>query len=210
MKKLMLSLAAILASAILIAACESTTTRDTASGAKPKLSDSELETKIKNNINTDEKIRAADLSVKAHANDNEVTLSGEVPTEVMRVRAVALAKEAHPGVVVTDRIVVKPAELTRAAYTEEKAREARDKAKATGEKIGNTLDDAWIHTKIVSKLIGNSTTPERKINVDVVNNVVTLRGAVQTAEQKAEAERIAKDTEGVTRVINQLKVNRTA
>ena len=210
MKKFILSLGVILASAILIAACESSTTRETATGAKPKLTDSELETKIKNSINTDERIRAADLSVKADADDNEVTLSGELPTEALRVRAVALTKEAHPGVALTDRIVVKPAELTRAEYTEERAREARDRAKTSGDKIGTTLDDAWIHTKIVTKLIGNTTTPERKINVDVVNNVVTLRGTVQTAEQKAEAERVAKDPEGVTRVVNQLKVDRAA
>ncbi len=210
MKKFILSLGVILASAILIAACETSTTRDTATGAKPKLTDSELETKIKNNINTDERIRTADLSVKADADDNEVTLSGELPTEALRIRAVALAKEAHPGVALTDRIVVKPAELTRAEYTEERAREARDRAKTSGDKLGTTLDDAWIHTKIVTKLIGNTTTPERKINVDVVNNVVTLRGTVQTAEQKAEAERVAKDTEGVTRVVNQLKVDRAA
>ncbi len=74
MKKFMLSIGMILASAILIAACETTTTRETASGAKPKLTDSELETKIKNGINTDEKIREADLSVKADADDNEVTI----------------------------------------------------------------------------------------------------------------------------------------
>ena len=210
MKKFILSLGVILASAILIAACETTTTRDTATGAKPTLTDSELETKIKNNINTDERIKAADLSVKADADDNEVTLSGELPTEALRVKAVALAKEAHPGVALTDRIVVKPAELTRAEYTEERAREARDRAKTTGDKIGSTLDDAWIHTKIVTKLIGNTTTPERKINVDVVDNVVTLRGVVQTAEQKAEAERVAKETEGVTRVVNRLRVDRAA
>ena len=65
------------------------------------------------------------------------------------------------------------------------------------ETIGDTLDDAWIHTKIVAKLIANSTTPERKINVDVVKNVVTLRGAVDSAEERAAAEKVAKETDGV-------------
>jgi len=74
------------------------------------------------------------------------------------------------------------------------------------ETIGDTLDDAWIHTKIVAKLIANSKTPERKINVDVVKNAVTLRGTVESAEEKAEAERIAKETDGVQKVTNQLKV----
>lgn len=91
-------------------------------------------------------------------------------------------------------------------YTAEQAREERARAKENKETIGDTLDDAWIHTKIVAKLIGNSKTPERKINVDVVNNAVTLRGTVESAEEKAEAERTAKETDGVQKVTNQLKV----
>lgn len=91
-------------------------------------------------------------------------------------------------------------------YSEEQAREERARAKENKETVGDTLEDAWIHTKIVAQLIGDSKTPERKINVDVVNNAVTLRGTVDTAEARAEAERIAKGTEGVTKVTNQLKV----
>lgn len=91
-------------------------------------------------------------------------------------------------------------------YTEEQAREERARAKENKETIGDTLEDAWIHTKIVAKLIANSKTPERKINVDVVSNAVTLRGTVDTAEEKNVAEQIAKETEGVTKVTNQLKV----
>ena len=91
-------------------------------------------------------------------------------------------------------------------YTEEQARQERERAKANKETIGETLDDAWIHTKIVAKLIGNTTTPERKINVDVVNGVVTLRGTVDTAAARTEAEQTAKETEGVKKVNNQLKV----
>jgi osmotically-inducible protein OsmY len=95
-------------------------------------------------------------------------------------------------------------------YTEEQAREERARAKQNKETIGYTLDDAWIHTKIVAKLIGDSQTPERKINVDVVNNEVTLRGTVDTPEAKSEAERVAKETDGVKKVTNQLKVSPAA
>jgi hypothetical protein len=91
-------------------------------------------------------------------------------------------------------------------YSEEQAREEREKAKANKETIGQSLEDAWIHTKIVAKLIGDADTPERKINVDVVDGAVTLRGTVDTAEAKSEAERIAKETDGVNKVTNQLKV----
>jgi osmotically-inducible protein OsmY len=95
---------------------------------------------------------------------------------------------------------------SRGAYTEKQAAEERERAKQSKETIGDTLDDAWIHTKIVAKLIANSDTPERNINVDVVNNVVTLRGTVNTAEAKTEAGKIAKETDGVKSVTNQLKV----
>src|SRR5215510_732091 len=91
-------------------------------------------------------------------------------------------------------------------YTEEQAREERERAKAHKETVGQSLEDAWIHTKIVAKLIGDADTPERKINVDVVDGAVTLRGTVDTAEGKSEAERIAKETDGVKKVTNQLKV----
>ncbi len=95
-------------------------------------------------------------------------------------------------------------------YTEEQAREERARAKQNKETIGDTLEDAWIHTKIVAKLIGDTQTPERKINVDVVNNEVTLRGTVDTPEAKSEAERVAKETDGVKKVVNQLKVSPAA
>ena len=99
-----------------------------------------------------------------------------------------------------------PTPTPQTKYSEEQARQERARAKENKETIGESLDDAWIHAKIVAKLIGDAQTPERKINVDVVNNEVTLRGTVDTPEAKSEAERIAKETDGVKKVVNQLKV----
>ena len=70
-------------------------------------------------------------------------------------------------------------------------------------------DQATGSAKVVGQLVTDSDTPERKINVDVENGIVTLRGTVETMQQKQEAERIAKQTEGVKRVNNMLKVSRT-
>jgi len=110
----------------------------------------------------------------------------------------------------TPRTAATPAPTATPKYSEEQAREERARAKQNKETVGDTLEDAWIHTKIVAQLIGSSQTPERKINVDVVNNDVTLRGTVDTPEAKAEAERIAKATDGVKKVVNQLKVTPAA
>jgi osmotically-inducible protein OsmY len=171
------------------------------------MTDAQLENSIRSKLDSDAQLKAAaNIRISANASRNEATLSGTVDSQASRNRAVELAKSANAGLVITDNISVKPRELTRAEYTEDQARSERMKAKDYKERIGDSLDDAWIHTKIVAKLIGDATTPERKINVDVVNNAVTLRGTVDTQDQKSEAERIARTTEGVKSVNNQLKV----
>jgi hyperosmotically inducible periplasmic protein len=206
MRKLFLASFVVVAFGLILTACAPAESTDTTNKPAANMSDSELENKIKARFDSDARLKAADLSVSADAEKNEATLSGVVGTQSLRTKAVDLAKEASPGLILTDKIEVKPREMTREEYTEEHAREEREKARGTGDRLGDSLDDAWIHTKLVAKFIGDADTPGRKINVDVVNNVVTLRGTVDTAEQRAEAERIARDTDGVRRVVNQLKV----
>ena len=47
---------------------------------------------------------------------------------------------------------------------------------------------------------------ESTINVDVVNDIITLKGTVANAAQKASAEKVAKSIEGQKGVKNELKV----
>jgi len=177
------------------------------------LTDSDLKTQIQDRLNADPELRAADLSVKADADHNMATLSGTVPSEALRTRALDMAKAVHPGLTIDDKIDVKPneagREVSRSEYTREHARKEVETAKAHNESVGDSIDDAWIHSKIVAKLVTDKDTPERKINVDVMNNVVTLRGWVNNAKERQEAERIATETEGVKRVNNQLKIGRS-
>jgi hyperosmotically inducible periplasmic protein len=209
MIKLILTSILVAAICLVLGACatnDRTAEVSNANTARVKMSDSELENTVKARIMADAQLKAVNLDVDADADTNRVTLSGTVDSQPLRTKAVDLAKSAQPGLNVTDKIEVKPREVSLTEYTEDQAKQARDKAKSLGDKIGDSLEDAWLHTKIVAKLIANSKTPERKINVDVVNNLVTLRGNVDTAEEKVEAERIAKDTDGVKGVKNQLKV----
>jgi hyperosmotically inducible protein len=186
-------------------ACEPTTS----SSPSPPVTDSELESQIRAKLNSDTQLKTAGIEVRANATRNEATLTGEVPTPALEQRAIELTRGVRTGLVVNDKIEVKPREVSRTEYTEEQARAERSKAKDLKDQIGDSLDDAWIHMKIVAKLIGDADTPERKINVDVVDNVVTLRGTVDSPQQKAEAERIAKETDGVKSVKNQLKVGKS-
>ena len=183
---------------LLLHACSTNGTNSSAS------SNSNMEQSIKTQLSSDPQLQG--IAVDAKTDKNEVTLSGTVLTEDLRTRAVDLAKNGRPNLVVTDKIDVQPREVARNEYTEDMARAAREKAKEFGDKIGNSLDDAWIHTKITAKLIDNPDTPSRKINIDVIDQVVTLHGQVDTIAAKDEAERTAKQTEGVKRVNNRLKV----
>jgi hyperosmotically inducible periplasmic protein len=174
--------------------------------------DSDLKNQIEDRLNSDAELRAANLGVKADADHNMVTLSGTVPSETLRTKAVDMAKAVRPGMTVDDKIDVKPSEgreVSRSEYTQENARQEVEKARANKESIGDSIDDAWIHSKIVAKLVTDKNTPEHKINVDVTNNIVTLRGWVDNAKERQEAERIAAETDGVKRVNNQLKVGRS-
>jgi hyperosmotically inducible periplasmic protein len=190
-----------IAGVLALSGCSSNSPKSSAAS----YSNSDLERLVKAKLATDPDVAAA-ISVDAEASNNEVKLTGTVPTESLRTRAVDLAKSAKDGLIITDKIDVKPRELSRNDYTEDLARQDRERARTSGDTIGKSIDDSWIHTKITTKLIGNSDTPARKINVDVVDGVVTLRGAVDNQTAKEEAERVAKSTDGVKRVRNLLKV----
>lgn len=172
-----------------------------------QMSNADLANNIKARLDADDQLKTANLKVNADKDKKVATLSGTLESESLRSKAIDLAKSAQPDLTIQDQIEITPTEVSRKDYTEQMAKEEWAKAKQFGEKVGNQVDDAWIHGKIVAKLIANSKTSQRTVSVDVNNNVVTLRGTVQDAEQKTEAERIAKETDGVKRVDNQLKVS---
>src|ERR1044072_6402435 len=119
--------------AIFFSACE---TAHTSSDRPNKMSDADLKNIIKTKIDTDAQLKAANLAVDADVDTNTATLSGTVNAQGLRTRAIELAKSAQPGLVITDKIEVKGGEVSRERYTEEMAKEARDKAKRSGDSIG--------------------------------------------------------------------------
>jgi osmotically-inducible protein OsmY len=70
--------------------------------------DSDLENAVRTKLENDPQLKSADVSVNADAVRNEVTLSGTVRTRAAREKAIELAKSAKPGVLVNDKIDVKP------------------------------------------------------------------------------------------------------
>jgi hyperosmotically inducible protein len=203
-----LTIAAI-AAALVGCSNTSTTTagNNPTNSSAPKLSNSDLEQAVKGQLASNPNLQPDKISVSADADKNQVTLSGTVYSETARTEAVNAAKTAHPGVEVVDKIDVKPGDMPKSAFNENMATQERDRARSTGDKIGTSVDDAWIHMKLSAKLLGDSSTPARKINVDVTNGTVTLRGSVPNAEAKQEAGRDAMSTDGVKHVNNLLRIN---
>jgi hypothetical protein len=93
--------------------------------------------------------------------------------------------------------------ITREEYDKNRAEYEREKGSST---IGQGVNDSWLWFKTRAALLTTSDVRESTINVDVVNDVVTLKGTVETAAQKAKAEEVAKDIDGVKSVKNELKV----
>lgn len=82
----------------------------------------------------------------------------------------------------------------------------RAEAKNAGSTIGSGLEDGWIHLKVRAALAAVDDLRDSTINVDVDNNVVTLRGSVGNAASKKAAEDAAKKVDGVKSVTNKLEI----
>lgn len=113
MKKLNLILLVLmgLGVGLVLAGCQNNRAGGTQGSAK--MSNSDLEDSIKTKLNSDPDLRAADLSVSADVDNNEVKISGKVASENLRSRAVDMVRSSHAGLVVTDKIDVEPKELSR-------------------------------------------------------------------------------------------------
>ncbi|MBW2305683.1 MAG: BON domain-containing protein [Deltaproteobacteria bacterium] len=77
-----------------------------------------------------------------------------------------------------------------------------------GRTAGEVIDDATITTKVKAKLLTESILKGFAISVQTFEGLVTLIGAVDTAEQKAQAESIARSVSGVVGVNNNLKIKK--
>ena len=70
--------------------------------------------------------------------------------------------------------------------------------------------DSGITSAVKSKLAADDTVKAYQVDVDTSNHVVTLKGDVNTSSAKERAVAIARSTDGVRDVIDQLRVNDTA
>lgn len=77
---------------------------------------------------------------------------------------------------------------------------------STTQPAGTQVDDAWITTKVESKLAADPQVSALNVNVNTNEGVVTLTGRVKSEENRREAVKLARDTEGVKEVRDLLEV----
>ena len=94
----------------------------------------------------------------------------------------------------------------------ETAREATadlgDRAATAAGQARNAVEDGALTAKIKSKMALDDTVEALEIDIDTVNGVVTLTGTVDTDAQEKRAIQLARETNGVTRVVDRLEVRR--
>jgi len=84
-------------------------------------------------------------------------------------------------------------------------------AEKVNDKVGPVaqamLDDASVTARIRAKLLADPEVKSLHIGLDTTDGRVVLNGVVATADQRAEAEKLASHTEGVKSVTNLLQVS---
>jgi hypothetical protein len=138
-------------------------------------------------------------------NTNTATRNGNAAIVVNNNANTANANNANTANANTANRRTYNANISEADYEREKARYGTE-AKEAGDTIGSGLKDGWLWTKTKGSLAGVDDLRDSTINVDVDNGVITLRGTVANAAQKAAAMKAANAIEGKTSVKDQLKV----
>ena len=187
-----------------------------ATQARP--SDEQLTSEIATKIANHETLSAD--AVKVTVENGVVTLSGMVGKDADKATAERLARV--PGVVRVENNLKsrekptdagtgtagKVADATKsgADKTVDASKKAAKGTKKAVSKTGEVITDGWITSRIKTKFMADDTLRASSIDVDTNDNVVTLNGAVPTEAARTKALSLAKEVEGVDRVVDNLKV----
>jgi len=191
--------------------------------------DAGITSAVKTKMAADNTVKASEINVDTH--NHVVTLNGTVGSAAEKERAVTIARNTNGVNSVVDDLRVGPvatsgtfdrdrdadrdrdySELAKQTATgvkektETAAHDAKVKSEHAAEKTGEVVTDAAITSAVKTKFLAEPGVPGTAINVDTNNHVVTLTGTVKSKAESNKAVAIARDTKGVKRVVNHLKV----
>lgn len=157
---------------------------------KEAIADSVITTKIKAEYAKDKQVSA--MRIKVDTDDKGVvTLSGNARSKAESDQAEKIARETKGVTSVSNNIMVG---------------DAGDKKSMTGS-VKENVGDAMITTKIKAAFVADRWVRSRNMKVDTDDKgVVTLTGKAQNQAESDQAEKIARETKGVTSVTNNIVV----
>jgi hyperosmotically inducible periplasmic protein len=159
--------------------------------------DTAIANRVSAKLGIDPNLRQYDLHVDS--SENIVTLRGLVSSAEERQQAERIARDSRGVRGVNNMIEVGPG----AASGEGAVGGGGADEAAAGDR---DRPDAWLTTKVKSKLATDMDVRARNVEVDTENAVVTLSGEVRSPQEAEEAERLARETEGVREVRNELRI----
>jgi hyperosmotically inducible protein len=191
-------------------------------------SDPGITTAVKSKLAADDTVKAYQIDVDT--NNRVVTLSGVVETSAAKDQAVMIARQTDGVQDVVDRITVNPAAAATTGDlredANEAAREAREEAREATEEVrefgrdaqatagdaanrtGAVMTDAAVTSAVKTKFLADTTVSGLKIDVDTRDGAVTLNGTVATKAEADRAMSLARNTNGVKSVVNNLRIGR--
>jgi hyperosmotically inducible periplasmic protein len=207
--------AAVLAAAIMTVACAQT--------------DAGITTNVKTKFAADDTVKAYQVDVDTR--NGVVTLSGAVENTAAKEQAIKIARETNGVRDVIDQIRVGEAAATAGSYdlenrvergaaelkeegreaaaeVKEESREAAAKAGELADKAGAAITDAAITSAVKAKFLADTTVKGLSIDVDTSNGMVTLNGNVTSKAEADRAMTLARNTDGVKGVHDNLKIGR--
>jgi hyperosmotically inducible protein len=191
------------ASMVPIAAQAQTPGNKTSSAASSKLAaapegrtDDAIQDRIEHRLATDAGVKKYDISVKV--SNGRVRLGGSVATDAQKAATTRLATVS--GVTKVDNELKVDKDVDRTLG---------ERARTGLTKTGEAITDAWMTARVKWVFIGEDALKDSDISVETKNHVVTLKGTVTTAVGKTRAVQLARETDAVSRVDDQLVVKAT-
>jgi hyperosmotically inducible periplasmic protein len=158
-----------------------------------KVPDDTLRDRVAYKIETYPTTKKYDIHVRV--TNGDVLLTGSVGMETQKAEAGRLARIQGVGKVDNQIRVTADADKT-----------LMDRAKGGMNRAGEAISDTWITTKVKWFFVGDDLLKGSKISVETTNRVVTLTGNVMSEAGKKRAILLAEETDGVTKVVNNLTV----
>jgi len=164
-----------------------------AAGASQGTSDDTLKDRIAYRLETSPITKKYDVNVKVAA--GVATLTGSVATAAQKAEAGKLAMVS--GVTRVDNQLKVDPDVDKTLT---------DRAKSGMRRTGEAVTDGWITTKVKWFYLGDDVLKGSNINVDTKDRVVTLNGTVPSAAARTRAMDLANGTDGVLKVVDNLKI----